>query len=620
MNALKRIWVPIAIALCFAAFQFSFSASLDGIRERGFDIYQRILPRDLPLDQVAIVTIDDASLTSFGRWPWPRQKVGEVVALIEQSGASAIGLDLLFPEPDQSDQGSASDAAFARVLARSPSVLAMTLADGGAKLQLDREQGFSFIGDGNPPVDQGYPGGIAPIERFSRAAPGLGVIRSFADDDGRMRAIPLIWAEEAGVGKFRYWPAFSVEMLRIAQMETSIAVRTFGTPDDALKVGAVVVPLTDGRLRLIDVPSTPLSISAKTLIEEGPQLELENRIVILAVDAAGVDRYHLTARGNLRLGADLHAIAVSQMLNSSYLKRIANADLVEMGLFAGLAGLMVIGFLFLDRLPLFATSFAILICAVPIAVGVWLYSERSILLDASQPTLGLLLAGLAGGYALYREAEHRRVSLQMQFSQFLSPEVVRQLAETDSVAALAAEDRTITIMLLDVRGFTAMSEQFGGKVMVDVVNHFFAIASDEIFKRGGTIDKYMGDAVLAFWNAPLEQADHAELAFDCAQAILDRVRRENPMLEKRGLPAIKIVAVLETGVCSVGNMGTPERIDYTAIGPAVNLVARLEKVAKDEGHLLVTGPACAAELSRPMLKIAKVDVRGFKEPIEVYVP
>jgi len=175
-------------------------------------------------------------------------------------------------------------------------------------------------------------------------------------------------------------------------------------------------------------------------------------------------------------------------------------------------------------------------------------------------------------------------------------------------------------MLLDVRGFTAMSEKYGGKAMVEVVNHFFAIASDEIFKRGGTIDKYMGDAVLAFWNAPLEQADHAELAFDCAQAILERVRRENNLLENKDLPAIKIVAVLETGICSVGNMGTPERIDYTAIGPAVNLVARLEKVAKEEGHLLVTGPACAAELSRPMLKVAKVDVRGFKDPIDVYVP
>lgn len=620
MKHIKRIWVPIAIAFLFAAFQFSFSASLDGVRERGFDIYQRLLPRDVPLDQVAIVAIDDASLSSFGRWPWPRQKVGEVVALIEQSGAAAIGLDLLFPEPDLSDQGRASDAAFAATLRQSPSVLAMTLAENGEKLALKRQAGFTFIGDGDPPVDRGYPGGIAPIEMLSRAASGLGVIRSFADDDGRMRAIPLIWAEEPEVGVLRYWPAFSVEMLRVAQMETSITARTFGGPDDALKVGAVIVPLTDGGLRLIDVPSTPLTISAKKLIDGGPQQALENRIVILAVDAAGVDRYHLTARGNLRLGADLHAIAVSQMLNSSYLTRIANSGFIEMGLFVGLVCALIINFLFLGRHPLFVTSFAILICAVPGAAGLWFYAERSVLLDATQPTLGLLLAGIGGGYALYREAEHRRVSLQMQFSQFLSPEVVKQLAETDSVAALAAEDRNITIMLLDVRGFTTMSEQYGGKAMVEVVNHFFAIASDEIFKRGGTIDKYMGDAVLAFWNAPLDQPDHAERAFECAQAILDRVRRENHVLEKRELPAIKIVAVLETGVCSVGNMGTTERIDYTAIGPAVNLVARLEKVAKEEGHLLVTGPACAAALSRPMLKVAKVEVRGFKDPVEVYVP
>ncbi len=620
MNAIRRIWIPIAVAVCFAAIQLAFPSTFDGIRERSFDIYQRLMPRELPLDQVAVVAIDDESLAKHGRWPWSRAQVGEVVDLISQSGAAAIGLDLLFPEDDVSADGPTSDAAFADALSRAPSVLAMTLTHDGAPLDFEPKAGFSFIGDGTPPIDQGYPGGLAPVAAFTQAASGLGVIRSFADDDGRMRAIPLLWAEEPAPGKFRYWPAFSIEMLRVAQAETSVAARIFGAQDDALKVGAVVVPLADGRLRLVDVPATPLNISAAKLLADGPQNALENRIVVLAVDAAGVDRYHLTARGNLRLGADLHAIAVSQMLNSFYLIRINDPVEMEMGLFAALALLMLAGFVMLGRNPMMATGFAALICFVPLAFGLWFYADRGVLLDAGQPTLGLLLAGLSGGYALYREAERKRVSLQRQFSQFLSPEVVKQLAESEGVAALEVEDRMITIMLLDIRSFTAMSEEYGAKSMVDVVNHFFAIASDEIFKRGGTIDKYMGDAVLAFWNAPLPQADHAARGFDCAQAILARVRRENRLLEAQDLPAIRIVAALESGLCSVGNMGTPERIDYTALGPAVNLVSRLEKLAKDDGHLLVTGPGCAAELEQPMLKVARVDVRGFAEPVDVYVP
>lgn len=616
----RLLLLPIVAALGWALMQFVLSSQLGGLRERSFDFYQTMLPKDVSLDQVALVTIDEQSLAGVGRWPWPRAKVGEIIDLIGQSGAAAIGLDILFPEPDGSATGAASDAAFAQALKRNPTVLAMSLTHDGASLNFQYEAGFSFIGDGTPPIEQGYPGGVAPILSLIEAASGLGVIRSFSDDDGRMRAIPLIWADAKQSGELRYWPSFSMDLLRVAQDANSFTARIYGAPDDAIKIGQIVVPLADGRLRLIDAPTSPLRVSAATLLADGPQQALENRIVILALDAVGLDAFHLTARGSQRLGPELHAIAIGQMLNGQYLERVDNAAWRELVLFALLAAIMIAGFVLLGRTPILATTTAFFISAIPLALGFWYYAQRNVLLDAATPTVGLLLTGLVGGYALYQEAERKRVSLQKQFSQFLSPEVVKRLAETDSEAALAVEDRMITVMLLDVRGFTKLSEEYGGKRMVDVMNHFFGIASDEIFRRGGTIDKFMGDAVLAFWNAPLAHADHADRAFDCAQAILDRVARENRSLKVCDLPEIRIVAVLETGLCSVGNMGTKERIDYTAIGPAVNLASRLEKYAKDEGHLLVTGPQCAAQLSQPLLKVAKLDVRGFDGAVEVFVP
>src|SRR5690606_25300684 len=152
----------------------------------------------------------------------------------------------------------------------------------------------------------------------------------------------------------------------------------------------------------------------------------------------------------------------------------------------------------------------------------------------------------------------------------------------------------------DIRGFTSMTHDLKAAQIVAVINHFLAIATDEILQRNGTIDKFMGDAVLAIWNAPIETAGHADLALQAAEAIIDRVARQNGELESRGLPRLQVGAGRETGACSVGNCGTARRIDYTAIGDAVNLAARLENATKVVGLPLLTGPGLAAADITPL--------------------
>jgi adenylate cyclase len=614
-----RLTQPVALAVLALLAALVAMASLGSLRERGFDLYQTLLPGNVPLDQVAIVAIDEASLAAEGRWPWPRARVGALVDAIAQSGAAAIGLDLLFPEPDASPDGAASDAAFADALARAPSVLAMTLAAEAPPVRAEPKAGFSFIGAGAEAFDQGYGGGVAPIAPLADAASGLGVIRSFADDDGRMRAIPLVWAEQAPGAPLRHWPVFSVEMLRVAQGEAGLAVRMGGAGDDALRVGGAIVPLGDGRLRLIDVPTSPLRVSANILLASGVDERLAGRIVVLAVDAAGLDRYHLTARGELRLGADLHAIAVSQMLSGRYLLEAPRARLAEFALL-GLGGLVILlALAFLARRPALAALTALAMIAVPPALGFTAYAN-GLLIDWTQPSAGLFLVAIAGGYGLYRQAERRRRTLQTQFAQFLSPEIVRRLAETDARAALAVEDRPITVMMVDIRGFTALTESWPADKTVAALNHFLAIANAEIFARNGTIDKYLGDAVLAFWNAPVEQAGHADLALEAAQAIVARVESENAILAAKGLPALSVVAAVESGTCSVGNMGTADRVDFTAIGPAVNMVARLEQQCKQLGEPVLAGPACAAAATMPMRPVTVAALRGIDGPTELFAP
>lgn len=593
---------------------------LSPLRERGLDLYQSLAPIDLPLDRVAIVAIDEPTLARFGRWPWPRERVGALVAAVSDSGAAAIGLDLLFPEPDASPGGAASDAALADALAAAPTVLAMTLGEDGLPIGVDPKSGFSFIGAPEIAFGDGYAGGAAPIAPLAEAASGLGVIRSFADADGRMRAIPLVWAERTGSGAVHHWPAFSVELLRVAQGARSLAVRIAGRGDDALRVGALTAPLGDGRLRLIDAPASPHRVSAGALLANGPDGRLAGRIAIVAVDAAGLDRYHLTARGDLRLGADLHAIAVSQMIAGRYLLPVPSARLLEWAMLA-LGGLLIVALLAgLGRRPALAALAALVILAAPPAIGFAAYLGWGRLIDWTQPTAGLFVIALAGGYGLYRRAERRRALLQEQFGQFLSPQIVQRLAETDTRAALAVEDRPITAMVVDIRGFTALSQTLPAERTVELLNHFLRIANTEIFARNGTIDKYMGDAVLAFWNAPVAQPDHPDLALDAALAILQRIARENAVLAARGLPGIEAVAAVETGVCSVGNMGTADRIDFTAIGPAVNMVARLEGQTKALGVPVLVGPSCAAALKRPVEPAGRVALRGFSGETDVFTP
>jgi adenylate cyclase len=616
----RGLIVPFAVlALLLPGAHVAFDSVFAGLREKTYDTYQSVSPIKLDLDQVAIVTIDEESLARFGRWPWPRAEIGKLLDAVAKSGAAAVGLDLFFAEPESGADGAASDASFARALAGAPSVLAMSLDPSAGPIRISEKAGWTVVGL-DPAAAEAVPGGIAPLPELAEAASGLGIVRTLPDADGVIRKVPLVWAETPG-GETRLWPALSLELLRVAQGAPSYTLRLEGLPSDAVRVGEATVPLGgDGRIRIIDTTVPVPHVSATGLLDTGRADGLDGRIAIIAVDAAGIDQYHLTARGGHRLGADIHAILATQMLQGRYLFEAPHARAIERGLFLGgslFLFLILTGF---ARRPLLAVLASAPVIAAPLAVGAYAYFSRDLLLDGVQPAAGLLVMGAAGGYALYREAERRRGVLQKQFSQFLSPEVVRHLAETDTAAALQVEDREITAMLVDVRGFTAMSGALGADKTVAVVNHFLEIANREIFARGGTIDKYMGDAVLAFWNAPLETLDHADRAIDCAQAIIAALKAANPQLQARGLPAIEVVAAIESGVCSVGNMGTERRIDYTAIGPAINMTSRLEAETKKMGEVMLVGPGAAARTRFALEPLGEVHLRGMEKPCAVFRP
>ena len=595
-----------------------FDGQLTGLRGRSFDLYQQYFPKPDPENSpVVLVTIDDASLAQYGRWPWNRRLVGELVRLIHRNGAAVIGLDLLFPEPDTNLNGRIGDSALARALADTPSVLAASVGDTATALEVVPKVSYSVVGDAQSDRP-GMPGVTASLSEMNEAASGIGIIRSNTDPDGVLRRLPLLWLAKID-GQSLLWPAFATELVRVYAEDNGPAVRMNAAGFDALRLAGTVIDLNpDGTVWLVERRAPVPKVSAAAVMSGATQPLLRNAIVIISFNAVGLDTFHNTPAQTQRLGSEVHALLAEQILFGKFLSEPETARWIERAWFAGSALLLLLVIGLLSHRLLVALPAEILLVLSPLAAGSVAFVTMNALYEPLQPAIGLFMVAAAEGFSRFRQAERRREALRRQFERFLSPVVVRALASGDSDAILQVDKREITVMMIDLRGFTTMTNALEPNQTVDLVNHFLSLATSEIFARDGTVDKFIGDAVLAFWNAPLDEPNHTELALSTAEAILSEVQRRNPEIVARGLPALKIGAALETGVCSVGNFGSELRIDYTAIGAAVNGAARLEAATKALGVPLVTGPGFAARSTRKLVPVGEIELRGFADLVKVY--
>ncbi len=614
----RRAWLGAAVlSVLLLAFHIAFEGALSELRGKTFDVYQTLLPAPAISSPVVLVAIDDNSLEELGRWPWNRGQVARLVDAVHLAGATAIGLDILFPEPDTAPGGAEGDNLLAIALANAPTVLAVSANNVPAANQLKPKAGWSLVGE-VPDKLPSFDGTIGSMGQLNDAAAGLGIIRAIPDRDGTLRKLPLVWLQ-SGADGVQLWPSFALELVRLHVGETGFAARMEAGGFDALKLGSSIVPLSpDGSVLLRERYGSVPAVSAARLLSGEASPELVGAIAIIAVHAAGLDQYHITPAQVARLGADIHAMLIEQILTGKYPAEPQSAKWLERGWFAAGSVLILIFAGMISVRPLLSVTALSLIIASPFIGGLAAFALQQELYEGLQPAAGLLLVAMASGYANFRVADQRRKILARQFSQFLSPAIVRQLANSDAEAMIIVEKREVTVLIMDIRGFTAMTHTLAASEIVTVVNHFLGIATDEILKRDGTIDKFMGDAVLAIWNAPIEVSDHADRALSAALAIINRVQAENDRLAAQGLPSLRVGAGLETGVCSVGNFGSARRIDYTAIGDTVNMASRLEGATKKVGVPLLTGPGFQASVSTPLNSLGPVELQGFDEAIETF--
>ena len=618
---------------------------LAALRYAAFDLYQQVKPREYQPLPVAVIDIDDASLAELGQWPWPRDMLADLIDAARAQGVAGIAFDVLFAEPDRLSPDKlaagrdlpqtlraeiaalpSTDDLLARAFARARAVAGQSSVRGvgaDAVEGADRELAdtpHALLGDDPRPFLQRYPQLIENLPEIEAAAAGRGVFATRPDPDGIYRRVPLVMLVEDTLRL-----GLAPELLRVATGGDAFAIRTNAAGVEGLVLARQNIPTAaDGSVWPWLTPSTPARyVSAAALIEgRVPQGRLAGHLVLVGTSAIGLEDFRPTPLGVPMAGVEIHAQVLENILAGSLLVRPNYAVAVE--LVAALGLMMIV----IGLVPIFSAGWVLVLSGVLLSgyggASVWAFHANRALIDPTFPILSAVLMLMLMSSLNYLREERMRRHIRSAFGQYVSPDLVAQLAEKREALTLGGERRDLTVLFSDVRGFTGLAESYRDDpaALTRLMNRLLTALSEAILEEQGTIDKFMGDAVMAFWNAPLNVADHAHAGCSAALGMVEKVDALNAARagEEPGCVPVDIGIGLNTGPCVVGNMGSEMRFDYTALGDTVNLASRLEGQSKPYGVKIVLGEA-VAEAVRDDFALIELDllrVKGKSLPARVY--
>ncbi|MDJ1007585.1 MAG: adenylate/guanylate cyclase domain-containing protein [Paracoccaceae bacterium] len=615
-HTLLLLALGAGLAAGLAALRLADPVPLRDLRLAYFDTLQRLDPRPYTPVPVRVVDIDEAALRAFGQWPWPRDLMVELADRLAGAGAAVVVYDILFAEPDRGSSPEA-DAAFASAVARGPSVLGTARTDGRETDPPPVKAGIVAVGR-NPATGLPRAPGLTPVlPDLAAAASGVGVISVGSDGAGPVRRLPLAWSGPAGP-----IPALSVEALRTALGETTLTL--FGSDDldgviEGIGLGDLFVPTAfNGELWLRYRRDDPgLYLAAGEVLSAPPAAwgaQVEGHIVLVGTSAAGLLDIRTTALGEAVPGVSIHAQAIEQMLLGTHLSRSDVTAGAEVLAFLALAALLTLAVAFTG--PTVAIGLGSLGAACLLAASWLAFTRGGILFDAAFPLLaaGLTFALLAACRLIAIDRERRLI--RRSFSHYVAPAVLSEIERRGHRIALGGEAREVTVLFSDIRGFTTLSERLPPEELVALLNRLFDAFGAEILAERGTIDKYIGDAVMAFWNAPLLVPDHPARAVAAALGMRAALARLNA---DRGGPPLRTALGIATGPASVGNIGSRNRFNYSVIGETVNLAARVEEACRPVGaDILVTAPVAQAVHGHSLLDAGRIALKGMTGRVQVY--
>ena len=624
-----RIWDPFPV---------------ESLRLKTFDTFQRIQPRVATGSPVVVVDIDEASLASYGQWPWPRTIIASLIERIFQSGAVVLGFDVLFPEPDRTSPGiiannikglseemvaqlkklPSNDMVMADMILRTRVILGQAANPKSDKNiqpgKMIKTPVAEVGGDPRPHLST-FKSLVPNLPVLEQAASGRGLLALVSEVDGVVRRAPAVFL----VGK-DIRPSLVIEMIRVATGGKAYAIKSDGAGISSIIVGRAKIP-TDGRGRIWVhyAKHNPLRyLSAKKVLDgTAPRNRLKGKLVVIGASAAGLFDVKATPIAGRMPGVEVHAQLLETILAGSNLSRPNYA------LGAELFGLLITGIIIIVLVPMVGAWWTLLVggaLGTILTGGSWyLYANERILLDFSYAAVSTFLIYTLLNFLSYAREEAGRQQIKNAFSRYMSPEVVTRLAEDPRQLALGGQNRDMTLLVSDVQGFTAISEKYDAEGLTTLINKVLTPLTEAVLMTGGTVDKYMGDSIMAFWNAPLDDADHARhacltaLGIGAAIGPLNEVLAADAREMGHEYTPIKVGVGINSGICCVGNMGSDLRFDYSVLGDTVNTAARLEGQTRTYRVANVIGETSFVKApGMAFLELDLVRVVGKTQPVRIF--
>jgi adenylate cyclase len=639
--------IALAILCGFLALRIADPTAVEELRLRAFDFYQRLAMRPQGAQPVVIVDVDEESLKEFGQWPWSRTMIADLVTNIAKAGGVAVAFDIVFPEPDRTSPGQvaaqirgldpetkaklesleSNDHALARSFSTIRAIIAQSgqASPSGAAPETIKQTPIGLMGPDPSPFVVNYPGLLQNIPELEAAAAGRGLFTFRPDPDGIARRVPVIMKAE---GQFR--PALAIELLRVATGSNALLVKSSPAGVDAIVLAGVQIP-TDANGRVwvnFNKHDRNRYVSAGAILRGDPEAlkKLQGKLAIIGTSAIGLLDTKTTPVEAVMPGVEIHAQLLENILSNQLLSRPNYAIGAEIVATIVASGIIIILVPILGAGWVFAIGAAM--AAVLIGGAFYLFKYHGLLFDVTLPLIASLSAYLALVFVNYFREEGRRQQIRSAFSQYLSPAFVEELANNPDKLKLGGETKELSILFTDVRDFTSIAERYKSdpQGLTRLMNRLLSPLSDDIVNAKGTIDKYIGDSIMAFWNAPLDDADHA--AHSCAAALemasslkkLNEERRAEAERDGDSFLELKIGIGINTGRGVVGNMGSDVRFDYTVLGDSVNLASRVEGQTKTYGVTTIIGSR-TNELAGDRFATLLLDlvaVKGKNEPEKIY--
>ena len=581
------------------------------LKLKSFDLLFQSQPKEKSPD-IGIVTIDEASIEKYGQWPWDRRVIGDLLVKLREAQVGVIMMPILFSEPDRLG----GDEQLANLLQGSFVVIAQVGTSQTNKNSVPR--GVAKVGDPLPWLFE-WDGMLGPIPEF-HVADGVGVINTAPEIDGVVRRVPLIMK----IGDDTY-PAMAVEVIRVATGNPSYQVKSGPTGIQAVRVPGFPVIKTDANARIWLTWNKEYDIVSASSDDFS---SLTGKTVVVGITAEGLASIIATPIGE-QYDYMLSASTLDTVLSG---KSIQRHDLSPLGetLAAILIGFSVI--VLVRFAPYWLIAISVLsLYGASIYASYWFFSNKLFLVDVTWIIITLTIVSMHAIFNRFILEFKLKQQIRKQFEKYLDPRQVAILVKNPEKLKLGGDRKEMSFLFMDIVGFTPISEYYKNnddpEGLVNVINDYLNRMSKIVLKNGGTIDKYMGDCIMAFWNAPLDCPNHAEMAVKTAIECAKETENIKKEFKEKGLPDINIGSGVNTGTCIVGNMGSETRLDYSVIGDAVNLAARLEAATrnyKDENGkvpALIYSSYTQEQLKNiESVEVDKIKVKGKEELITIYKP